>query len=168
MAWLRPFGSRPAFALNASRRAISSGMQQMRPTNGRLVVRYPTAMLIIVPTVPLVVSAIGLRYAVVGRGHWTFQTVGIVAALGLCFALYVLMYRTVFSGDTVEQRVFPGVVRRLRYVDIQRVQLTWEGHGQILLLASTDGRRVKVYGPLDQLAQAQELIFDRVPQAFGG
>lgn len=76
------------------------------------------------------------------------------------------MYRTVFSVDTVEQRAFPGTVRRLRYVDIQRAKLTWAGHGQILLLFSTDGRRMKVYGPLDQLTQAQELILDRVPQAF--
>ena len=141
-------------------------MQQMRPTNGRLVVRYPTAMLIIVPTVPLVVSAIGLRYAVVGRGHWTFQTVGIVAALGLCFALYVLMYRTVFSGDTVEQRVFPGVVRRLRYVDIQRADLTWSAKARMLLLVSTDGRQMKVFGPEEQLDQARELLREQNPQAF--
>ena len=128
--------------------------------------RHKTAMLVLIPTTVVVISAMALRGAIEGTGHWTFPRVGILAALGAWFSLYMLMYRTVFSRDTVEQRVFPGVVRRLRYVDIQRVTMELAGQGRMLLIVSTDGRPMKIYGADDRLTKALEILFDQVPQAF--
>jgi hypothetical protein len=143
-------------------------MQNASSATRKLVVRHKTAMLALIPTIVVVLSALALRMAIERSGHWTFSRVGILAAAGAWFSLYILMYRTVFSCDTIEQRVFPGIVRRLRYVDIQRVKMEWAGQGRMLLLVSPDGRPMKVYGSNDQLTEAQEILFDQVPQAFDG
>ena len=82
------------------------------------------------------------------------------------YLLYVTMYQTAFCSDAVEQRVFPGFIRRLRYVDIGRVKWKWAGTGRMLLLVSTDGRQMKIYGSDDRLIEAQDVLFEQVPQAF--
>lgn len=131
------------------------------------VVRYPKAMAL--PAVIFLgVAAVGFRMAVEGRGHWTFWHVGIFFSLGIWFLLYVLLYRTVFSADSVEQRVFPRAARTLRYVDIERIKLEQSGRGLVLVLRSSDGRQMKVYGDRNQLAEVQDELFDRFPNAFGG
>jgi hypothetical protein len=140
-------------------------MQQTSAAKPTCVVRYPKAVLIS-PTILLAISAVGLHMARTGRGHWTFWHVGSFAAAGIWFLLYVTMYRTAFTSDAVEQRVFPGFLRRLQYVEIRQVKWKGAGAGRMLLLISTDGKRMKIYGSDDQLIEAQDVLFDQIPQVF--
>lgn len=141
-------------------------MQKTRAATARYVVRYAKPVLI-GPAVYLAIAAIGSYMAVVGREHWTFLHVGVYGAVGIFFLVYVMAYRTTFSEDSVEQRVFPGIVRCLRYADIQRVTLRGAlGIRRGLLLVATDGRRMRVYGRDDHLVEARNVLFGRIPQAF--
>ena len=119
------------------------------------------------PAIYLAPAAVGSYMAVVGREHWTFLHVGFYAAVGIFFLVYVMSYRTTFSEDSVEQRVFPGILRCLPYADIQRVKLRGSlGIRRGLLLVATDGRRMRVYGRDDHLIEARNVLFGQIPQAF--
>jgi hypothetical protein len=140
-------------------------MQAKNTAMPTYVVRFPKT-LVITAAGFLFIPAVGLRMAVGGRGHWTYWHVGLFAAIGIWFLLYVSLYRTVFSADTVERRAFPGFVSSFRYLDIERIQLCRSGRGVVLVLSSNDGRQMKVQGAEDQLTQVQEALFDRFPHAF--
>jgi hypothetical protein len=140
-------------------------MPAMSPVMPTYVVRYPKASML-PAMIFLAVAIVGFRMAITGRGHWTYWHVALFASLGIWFLFYVQMYRTVFSADGVEQRVFPGLVRRFGYVDIQRIKAVWAGRGIALVILSRDGRKMKVYGADEQLRRVQDELFDRIPQAF--
>jgi hypothetical protein len=76
------------------------------------------------------------------------------------------MYRTVFTADAVEQRVFPGIVRRLQYCEIREVKWVSAGRGLALALLPTDGKKIKVFGPEKQLNKTLEILFEKIPHAF--
>jgi len=141
-------------------------MPKTSVTTPGYVVRYAKTLLI-GPAIYFALSAAGLYMAILGGQRWTFWDVIAYAAAGLLLLLHVMAYSTAFGADGVEQRVFPRIVRRLRYVEIQRVK--WRralGTCEWLLLISTDGRRMRVYGRFDQLIKAREVLFGQIPQAF--
>jgi len=140
-------------------------MQKVGVTTPRYVVRYAKPVLI-GPAIYLALAAVGSYMAIVGKGHWTFWHVSVYAAVGFIFLLNVMTYSTTYSEDTVEQRVFPGIVRCFRYIDIQRVKWSSFGTTYWLLLVSIDGRRMRVYGRLDHLIEARNVLFAQIPQAF--
>ena len=130
------------------------------------VVRFPKATAL--PAVFfLLIAAVGLFMWTEGRGHWTVWYSGAFAVLGTWLLIHVLFYRTVFYGDSVEQRVFPWLVHSFRYVDIERIILHPSGRGKVLLLSSRDGRQMRVHGETAQLTEVRNELLDRFPAAFG-
>jgi hypothetical protein len=140
-------------------------MQTASATMSSYVVRYSKARLIH-PAIALIISVVGSYMTIAGRGHWTFSLVGCFAGVGIWLLADVLLYRSTFAADAVEQRRFPGIVRRLRYADIRRVKWKSAGAGRMLLLVSTNGNRMNVYGRDDQLIGAYNILLGKIPQAF--
>jgi len=129
------------------------------------IVRYPRANLWI-PSMFLAISVLGLVKAINGTGHWTFPHVAFFAALGVFYLIYFLISQTVFSSDGIKQRNGIGQTVNYQYPDVQRIELVGIRNGFALILSTSDGRKLKVYGPTSQLIAAQQLLRERVPQAF--
>jgi hypothetical protein len=129
------------------------------------IVRYPRANLWI-PSLFLVISVLGLVKAINGTGHWTFPDVAFFAALGVFYLIYFLISQTVFSSDGIKQRNGIGQTVNYQYSDVQRVELVGIRNGFALVLSTSDGRKLKVYGPTSHLIAAQQLLSERIPQAF--
>jgi hypothetical protein len=113
------------------------------------------------------VPAFGLHMAVGGRAGWTFWRAGLFVALDVWFLAYVLLYRSLFLDDAVEQRSFPGFVRRLPYTEIQRVKWIGAGRGgYALCLVPRYGRKMKIYGRASRLYTVRAALFEKIPHAF--
>jgi hypothetical protein len=144
---------------------IVTGMRDRNPTASSYVVRFPQGMFV-VAILFLGIPMVGFRLALDGRGHWTFWHVAFATVIAMWFLFYVILYRTIFSADAVTQRMFPWFVRRLRYVEIEQVKLRRAGRGVALFLTPVVGKQIRVYGAIDKLIHAQEMLFDKIPQAF--
>lgn len=127
--------------------------------------RYPPIM-ILIPLMFLGIAAAGFDKTITSGRHLLFQESCGFAVFGTWFLLYVLSYRTLFSMEAVKQRTFPGIVRQMRYADIERVKEISAGPGTGLLLLSTNGKKLKVYGDQAQIHKARHLLFSKVPGAF--
>ncbi len=118
-----------------------------------------------VSSIWIVIAAVGFVMAMQRRGGWNFFYVGLVTAVGIWQFFLIFIPQTSFYEDALEQRVFPGFVRRLRYSDIQKVR-RGGGRGVSMFIVSSDGKQVKVYGAEGQLVTAQEALAERIPHAF--
>jgi len=114
----------------------------------------------------LAISVLGLVKAINGTGHWTFPHVAFFAALGVFYLIYFLISQTVFSSDGIKQRYGIRQTVNYQHPDVHRIELVGIRNGFALILSTSDGRKLKVYGPTSQLIAAQQLLRERVPQAF--
>lgn len=128
------------------------------------VVRKPMGRIIIV-LINLGLAARFFDAAINKNKYWGFWA-GITAMVGILFFLDLVWSRTTFAMDLLEQRFFVGIIRRLRYVDIEKVKLVYAGHGIALRLLSIDGKKINVYGNRKEIIKAQELLFSKIPHAF--
>jgi hypothetical protein len=129
------------------------------------VVRQPMARLIIVLSY-LGMAALFFDEAISKNKHWGFWAAGIAAAIGILFFLDLVWSSTTFGMDLLEQRSFHGRVRRLRYVDIEKAELVYAGHGIALRLLSIDGKKTNIYGNRNEVIEAREFLFRKIPNAF--
>jgi len=128
-----------------------------------LIVRYPRFFLWM-PMLFLFISVSGLVNVVRGTYHGTIN-IAIVAVVGVFSLLHFLFYQTVFTPDGIEQRSWHGRTIKFGYLDIQQVELGGR-NGFALLISDNTGRRIKVYGAINQLVIAQDILRRRVPHAF--
>jgi hypothetical protein len=127
-------------------------------------VRKPMGRIIIV-LISLGLAARFFDAAMSKNKYWGFWA-GITAMVGVLFFLDLVWSRTTFAMDLLEQRSFAGIIRRLRYVDIEKAKLVYAGHGIALRLLSIDGKKINVYGNRKEIIKAQELLFEKIPNAF--
>jgi hypothetical protein len=133
------------------------------PDSESCTVCFPREFLI-VPLLFIGMSVLGFARALAGTGNWTVVKACAVALVGIGLLLRMAVYRTVLSMKGVEKRSWTGRISRYSYSDVRRVKI-FRFRFMIVLL-TTDGRKLKIYGPADQLADARDFLSKRIPEAF--
>ena len=112
----------------------------------------------------LLLGAVGTVKALHHESHWTFVYVALSTVVGLFWLAYFGAFRTVFSENSIEQRVLFRV-QHFRYADVASVKYGGKT-GHEIFLTFSDGRTMGVHGRITELDEAQLLLQEKLPHLY--